>query len=398
MPEEQVFTEKERTALTQFKKRVEGLDVKNKDLLEDRRLINWLRARDCRLDDAENMFRKHLAWRQENDIETILTSNNLPDELLNLVPVELMGPDKEGNPTMVLFTGGFEIKKHVQTYGKATIMKVYSIFMERLYADCILHSTDKRKLNKFVNIIDLEALRYKDCLSADVLDVLTNAMKCVEANYPELLEKAYVLNAPAIFPIIWNLIKPFLSQKTISNVHFFNSNLESYRSVLLERLPVNKLPRRWGGSRYCELWQLNVYSASVHITDEFRKNFEEKTIPAGEALDLSFEVETPKTLLSWSFKTENYDIGFSVVHKQLSSDCEEKEIIEYKRYNVQKILQTGSMVCETKGQFILRFDNTYSKFRGKTVMYHVELSQLTADDGSCKEVQVGNNNARNGNL
>ncbi|ODN04855.1 SEC14-like protein 4 [Orchesella cincta] len=87
MQETSVLSENEKIALSQFKERLKDLNLENQDLMEDRRLINWLRARDLKLDAAESMFRKHLDWRQEFNIDTILKHgfNNIPEEALKML-------------------------------------------------------------------------------------------------------------------------------------------------------------------------------------------------------------------------------------------------------------------------------------------------------------------------
>ncbi|ODN04857.1 SEC14-like protein 2 [Orchesella cincta] len=397
MPTAQGFTEKERTALSQFKKRIEDVDLENKDLLEDRRLINWLRARDLRLDDAEAMFRKvlyisnvHVSNFWGAGIDTILKSNNIPEELKKIIPIQIGGVDKDGCPIQVIYTGGFEVKKVIQKFGKRIVLDTFNLYLEYMYTECISKSTDKNELKKFINIIDLEGLRYKDCLSSDVLDVLITAMKDVEANYPEFLKKAYIPNAPSIFTVLWNLLKPFLSQKTISNVGIFDSNLENLKNSLFEQIAANQLPIKYGGTVFSKrIPQLNHHSSTVA---EFHNGFEETIISAGDVFEIPFEVENPMTLLSWSFKTKNYDIGVSVVSvsKQLVHGAfAETEIVEYKRYNAQKYVQAGSVACGT-GHFILRFDNTYSKLRAKTLLYYVEMTKMT-EDGNRNEDDIVRN-------
>ncbi|ODN04852.1 SEC14-like protein 2 [Orchesella cincta] len=370
--------------------RLRDLELENQDLMEDRRLINWLRARDLKLDAAETMFRKHLDWRQENKIDTILEPgfNNIPEEALKMLPADIVGVDKYGNPVTVLFAGGFEIKKNIQKYGKKTALDVFHFYLEAALEDLRVKSTDPYVFRKADYILDIEDLRFKDCFASE--DTFATFLKEVEANYPEALNKAYVLNAPSVLPVLWNILKPFLSQKTIGNVHFFNSNLAQFQSALLEQIDISQLPRKWGGTGYSQrIHQLNRFISTSEISAEFEENCRERAIAAGDTFELTFEVEAPNALLSiitydiWSFKTKSYDIGFAVLHRPFSgSDLEEKEIIEYKRVNVQKLVHSGSLLCEMSGHYILRFDNTYSRLRAKDIIYHVEMTEPTIN-GSC---------------
>ncbi|CAL8125551.1 unnamed protein product [Orchesella dallaii] len=333
---------------------------------------------------------KHLDWRQEFKIDTILQPgfNNIPEDALNVLPADIVGVNKEGSPILVVFSGALELKKNLQKYGKKTCLDVLHFFLEAAVEEIRTKSTDPNVFRKGDYVLDMEGLRFKECFSSDVLDVIITILKEVEANYPEMLNKAYLLNAPSIFPVLWNMLKPFLSQKTIDKIHICNSNLQKFRTVLLDQIPENQLPRRWGGTGYSgRLPQLNRSFSTSACTTEFEQKCEEKNISAGDTFELTFEVEAPQALLSWSFKTKNYDIGFTVLHRPFSGgDLEETEIIEYKRVNAQKLVQNGSFICEASGQYILRFDNTYSRLRSKEIMYLVEIAQLTTNGNYVIEV------------
>lgn len=41
---------------------------------------------------------------------------------------------------------------------------------------------------------------------------VAQVLQIMEAYYPEALRTAYVVNAPAVFPIMYNIVKPFISE------------------------------------------------------------------------------------------------------------------------------------------------------------------------------------------
>lgn len=51
---------------------------------------------------------------------------------------------------------------------------------------------------------------------------------------------------------------------------------------------------------------------------------------------------------SWSFKTDDRDVGFGVQHK--SEDGTEKELIPNRRVDSHIIEQDGTLICETAGK------------------------------------------------
>jgi hypothetical protein len=75
-------------------------------------------------------------------------------------------------------------------------------------------------------------------------------------NYPEILFKAYVVNAPWVFNQLFNMVKMVLPARTISKVHFPGSG---FAAVLEEEIGTSRLPDYLGGAvtEYNKCFQLN---------------------------------------------------------------------------------------------------------------------------------------------
>ncbi len=70
-----------------------------------------------------------------------------------------------------------------------------------------------------------------------------------EANYPETLKSAYLINANKFVTIIFNIVKPLLSARTLSKVEIYDSNVPRWKSVLLNNIPPHALPVLYGGTK-----------------------------------------------------------------------------------------------------------------------------------------------------
>ncbi len=56
---------------------------------------------------------------------------------------------------------------------------------------------------------------------------------------------------------MWNILRPFLSEKTLSKVSIIGQNQEKIEKCLNEIVAVDQLPRKWGGTGYSE---------KIHVT------------------------------------------------------------------------------------------------------------------------------------
>ena len=70
-------------------------------------------------------------------------------------------------------------------------------------------------------------------------------MAIASDNYPELLKKYYVVNAPWVFTGIFSVLKVFLAQKTIDKIIVLGS---SYLSTVNELVPNSAIPEFLGGT------------------------------------------------------------------------------------------------------------------------------------------------------
>ncbi len=115
------------------------------------------------------MFRKHLEWRQEAKIDTILTSGIVPvaEPAFVTMPVDVIGHDKEGNTLFVCYCGTLDPKKLVQVFGRETSMNVIYYLLENAYADVAKQSTEPDLFKRVTYVCDMDGIRFKDFMSSD---------------------------------------------------------------------------------------------------------------------------------------------------------------------------------------------------------------------------------------
>jgi len=91
-------------------------------------------------------------------------------------------------------------------------------------------------------------------------------------------------------------------------------------------------------------------------------------VSPGAKADVDVDVEKVGTRLSWHIRVEDKDIGLNVLKKWEGNE-ESQEVVEYSRIEED----VGSFICEKKGGYILRLDNTFSRFKAKMVHYKIKV-------------------------
>ncbi|EDQ90784.1 uncharacterized protein MONBRDRAFT_31641 [Monosiga brevicollis MX1] len=113
--------------------------------------------------------------------------------------------------------------------------------------------------------------------------------------------------------------------------------------------------------------------------EEFKKSLQDKPdceadVSSGEVLTVRVpKPDHGRMQVTWQFHTLDYDIQFGVdfEHKAEDGTLETETVAAVSRLNSHLEVVTGSHVADREGTWLLKFDNSYSYFRGKKVLYRV---------------------------
>lgn len=221
---------KETAALEEFRKVCD--DLKPDELT----LLRFLRAREGDVQKAEEMLRKSVQWRKDNDVSTYLNWQ-LPTPIANDFKFHYIGVDNEGYAVMYLPIGRWNIRDKIEAGYKEDAFKFRFHLLE-----FFMHYVNKTKQHQFVIILDLAECSYRKVAHMETVQVLLSAFRDFEANYPERLRSAFVINAPWVFSYIYAFVKPLLSGHTLSKVKIFDANESQWKPALMEKIPEQIIP------------------------------------------------------------------------------------------------------------------------------------------------------------
>nr|UXK97100.1 retinal-binding protein [Haliotis discus hannai] len=360
-------------ALQKFKVQIQDLLT---DRHDDHSLTKWLKARQFDVAKAEHMFRTSMAYREKMKIEDLVKNYTPPEVLQKYLTGGFCGYDKEGSPVRVERYGRLDMKGIMFSCKKLDLEKTKILQCEGTVRDW---ETQSQKLGRRVDgitvIFDMEGVSSR-MMWRPGLQMYLYLVKVLEDNYPEMMKRMFVVNAPRIFPLLYKLCRPLISEEMKNKIHVLGGD---FSGVLLEHIDADQLPVFLGGAMtgkdgdpYCsELIPAggdvpeSYYLQSLTNTD----NMETTTIPRGDKIILKYEVDTPGSILRWEFKTEGFDISFGVF---LLREGAKIPILPLERVNSHMVPEDGSCTCEEAGTYTLRFDNKYSLFRQKTLHYCIE--------------------------
>ena len=192
---------------------------------------------------AEGLFRKMLAWRKENNVDTILQDYRPPQKLIEHAHSTILyGADKDGDPIFVERGGALDAIGILEEYGREEMIRT-GIFIRELHSrGAWIDEFEKRKGGKMkaVTVVyDLKGLSSKH-MNRKVLDLFGEMMKITQDYYPGPFKRMIIIRSPAIFPYVWAIAKNCI-RKTARDKMIFPS-CKTYLKVLDQYIDRHVLP------------------------------------------------------------------------------------------------------------------------------------------------------------
>ncbi|NXY82281.1 S14L2 protein, partial [Alcedo cyanopectus] len=218
---------------------------------DDYFLLKWLRARCFDLPKSEEMLRKVRGhptfWGRD---PTVLLSSSqfppmLPQVIRKYMSGGMCGYDREGSPIWYEIIGPLDAKGLLFSASKQDLLKNKFRDCEVLRRECEKKSQELgKKIEMVLMVYDCEGLGLKH-LWKPAVDIYGELLTMFEENYPESLKRLFVVKAPKIFPVAYNLVKHLLSEDTRKKVVVLGSN---WKEVLQKYIAPDQIPVEYGGT------------------------------------------------------------------------------------------------------------------------------------------------------
>jgi len=316
----------------------------------DDKIFRFMIARQMNYDNTWLMLNNHRKWREQNKIESLDLSKppvavrgfiSFPDgnaedvspELKNLYyhnGMVLHKTTKNGNP-LVIFPIGYSDAKGTALTSTREIVEYTTIINSEFFLQVVGPEIEEvlgKKISQISAIIDLGGLGLRQFYMPALL-LFNGMVKLNEDNYPESLGTICVINAPTIFHLFWNIVKPILPERTLAKIKFLGSD---YKGELLNLVAPENLPFCYGGlcnCRYeegCIPWTKSPGYEHPNRTPDF---FFKTTIEEYGQFDLPIAItkiefanksKKGRYRLHWMFSTDQTQIDFGVYFLYQSHD------------------------------------------------------------------------------
>uniref|UniRef100_A0A3P9BQ60 SEC14-like lipid binding 7 n=1 Tax=Maylandia zebra TaxID=106582 RepID=A0A3P9BQ60_9CICH len=346
---------KQAEILAEFRERIQDI-LPSLPAQHDHYLLRWLRARSFNVHKAESMIRKHVVFREQMKVDTILSDWKPPEVIKKYVSGGMCGYDREGSPVWYDVIGPLDPKGLLMSATKQDFLKTKIQNTEMLRQECQKQS---EKLGKYIEsitlIYDCEGLGLKH-IWKPAIETYGEILTMFEDNYPEGLKRVFLIKG-------------------------------NWQEVLREHIDPDQLPVVYGGTLtdpdgdpHCRT-MINfggTVPKSYYVQDSVKVQYNKSvTISRGSVIQLEFDVPAASSLLRWQFASDGADIGFGV-YKRTKEGSQQKiadmqQVLPSERYNAHLVPEDSCLTCPEPGVYVLCFDNSYSILQSKKVRYKVEV-------------------------
>jgi len=240
-----VLSKEQVETLNKFQMKFSELKGEEKEFVDVRCMIRYLKARDWDLDKSEKMLNNSLNWRKEFKPQSIKAKDISEESRTG--KLYTYGKDKYGRPIVYMRPA------RENSTNSELQLKNLVYFLERTI------KTMPNHVEQMVWLIDFKDFSLKNApplsQSLAVLNILSD-------HYPERLGQCFLFDTPFIFNIFWSAVSPFVNSNTKKKIVFIPSNKKEKEKIdiLSKTFDMNALEKSIGGKNshvynYDEYWK-----------------------------------------------------------------------------------------------------------------------------------------------
>jgi hypothetical protein len=184
-----------------------------------------------------------LAWRQENELDTILSKAWPQFRLIKThYPHYYHKRGLHGEPVYYEKPGKINLKA-LKAAGVTLTDLLHNYLMVSEFLWQVLEPDDNKKC---ISVLDVDGIGISD-FAGEAVEYVRNTAAVSGGHYPERCAYIFVINVPSWFSMVWNVVKTMMDEVTRDKVIIVRGNKQKILDALAEKIPLANIPEEYGG-------------------------------------------------------------------------------------------------------------------------------------------------------
>ena len=277
-------------------------------------------------DDAEALqsAKDTLEWRRDKReiIEAAAAGTKLERfaAMERLVTADYHGYTTSGQPLYIIRAGTMNTAAMMDTIPTSEVVDFMMYRREIGFLKCDALTRSTRVLTKLVTVNDLNHVHNLTTVGTRFASVLRDASKLSEVMYPQLLDRAVLINVPYVFGALWGLIKTVISTTARSKVAICPGNTltgDISKCPFAKLLDLNTLPSFLAGRCRCKGGCIratpNEQTRPVASQDD--AGMTPASVPARDKLEVFVGVD-PGDRVMWQLEVDSQGVEVFVTWRE----------------------------------------------------------------------------------
>lgn len=392
-----IISDRDKQLIARLRKEIDAELTLVPGYSDDLSLLRWLVGWDRQVDVIVPKIKA--ALRTIHTLNLTTEDFSTPDRIMRYcdnvskpacyMPGTLIGHDKQGNVVSIQCVGKLD------GYGLMRSTMISDLFVMRIAESegvmTLIREGERRTGRQLgtVVIVDLDGMSLS-MLDWTAINAITAMLSHLQAIFPDVLRKLFIVRAPGFMQMIWAVISPILAKQTQEKIEFLGSDWkDKLRAVVDEEV----LFEHWGGKRKADTPYGNVRMGGK-VPEELYYDFSKENftssdlkkvnVPARSSTFVTVNVkgDNPNRKLRWWWQSEDGDLDFWVIRPDNGSASDSSEDLTSDRLvwpkfrlMTQHVPESRTIPLPDAGVYKLNFGNTHAKIWSKNVKYYVKVTE-----------------------
>eukprot|EP00602_Paraphysomonas_sp_CaronLab_P010113 CAMPEP_0185029586 /NCGR_PEP_ID=MMETSP1103-20130426/15977_1 /TAXON_ID=36769 /ORGANISM="Paraphysomonas bandaiensis, Strain Caron Lab Isolate" /LENGTH=1340 /DNA_ID=CAMNT_0027564389 /DNA_START=389 /DNA_END=4408 /DNA_ORIENTATION=+ len=217
-------------------------------------LLRYLRANKWVVSKTKAHILRNLQWREDMDVKGLCAQ--VPDEILGCEIGDLVevfphwqsGVDKHGRPVLYKqYNNSMDASKILGMSSLEAVTRYHIWEQEACMKLCYESSKKTGYIVETVTaVIDVKGMQLYQ-VTRDFLGIIKAIADIDQNQYPETLGQTFIINTPAVFPLVWRGVKPWLDPVVAGKIKIFGPKEEEWITALDDYIGRPNMPSTYSG-------------------------------------------------------------------------------------------------------------------------------------------------------